>query len=99
MEFIVTKVERGIDGLERFEIDVDLSLFSFGGDDFTAVDDEAVGRDFVVKLETLLGGGNGGQNRETVDTGFDVGSGALSDMSMSYIPNIRLLGGSYVFFS
>ena len=77
MELIVTKVKRGIDRLERFEIDVDLSFFSFGSDDFTTVDNEPIGGDFVIELQTLLGGGDSGQHRETIDAGFDVGSGTL----------------------
>lgn len=59
MKLVVTKIEGGIDGLEGFEIDVNLPLFSFRGDDFTTVDDESIRGHLVVQLQSLLGGGNG----------------------------------------
>lgn len=98
MELVVTKVERGVDGLERFEVNVNLSLFPFRGDDFTTVDDETVGRDFVVELETLLGGGNGRQHRQTVDPGFDVRSGTLCTY-VNVVDPVFPGALSYVFFS
>ncbi len=55
VELVVTEVERGVDGLERFEIDVDLPLPAFRCQDFTTVDDQAVGRDLIIQLESLLG--------------------------------------------
>lgn len=76
VELVVTEVQRGVDRLEGLEVDVDLPLLTLGCDDFTAVDDQAVGRDLGVELEPLLGGGNGGQDGETVDTRLDIGSGA-----------------------
>jgi len=60
--------------LERLKVEVDLLLLALVGEDGTAVDDESVGWDLVVELETLLGRGDGGQNRETVDARLDVGS-------------------------
>jgi hypothetical protein len=45
MKFVVAKVQRGVDGLEGLKVDVDLALLSFRGDDFTAVDNETIGRD------------------------------------------------------
>lgn len=39
VELVVTKIERGVDGLEGFEVDVNLPFFSFRGDNFTTVDD------------------------------------------------------------
>lgn len=59
VELVVAKVQRRVDGLEGLEVNVDLSFLAFGGQNFTAVDDEAVGGDLVVQLETLLGRGNG----------------------------------------
>lgn len=50
MKFIVAEVERSVDGFEGLEIDVDLPLFAFGGDDFATVDDEAIRGDFVVEF-------------------------------------------------
>jgi hypothetical protein len=58
VELVVTQVERSVDRLEGLEIDVNLALLSFCGDNFTTVDDQAIGRDLVVQLETLLGGSN-----------------------------------------
>lgn len=72
MELVVTQVEGGVDGLEGLEIDVDLPFLAFRGQDFTAVDDQAVGGDLVVQLETLLGGGNGRKDGLSVDSGLDV---------------------------
>ena len=77
MELVVTEVQRGVDGLEGLEVDVDLALLALGGQDFTTVDDEAIGRDLGVQLQALLGRGNGGQDGQTVDTRLDVGGGAL----------------------
>lgn len=78
VEFVVTEVQRGIDGLEGLEVDVDLALLAFGGDDFTAVDNEAIGRDFGVELQALLGGRDSRKDGQTVDAGFDVGGSALT---------------------
>lgn len=77
VELVVTKVERSVDGLERLEINVNLALLSFRCDNFTTVHDKPIGRDLVVKLETLLSGGNGRQHGETVDTRLNVGGGTL----------------------
>ena len=77
VELVVTQVQRGVDGLEGLEIDVDLALLSFRGNNFTTVDDQAVGGNLVVQLETLLGRGNGRQHGQTVDTRLDVGGGTL----------------------
>ena len=76
MEFIVAEIEGGIDGFEWFKVDVDLSFFPLRSDDFSAVDDKAIGRDLIVELQALLGGGDGRQDRETIDPGLDVGSGS-----------------------
>lgn len=77
VELVVTKVKRGVDGLERLEIDVNLALLSFGGDNFTTVHDKSIGRNLVVELKTLLGRGNGRQHGETVHTRFNVGGGTV----------------------
>ena len=55
VEFVVAKVEGGVDWTERLEVDIDLSLLAFGGQDFTTVDNESVWRDLVVELQALLG--------------------------------------------
>ena len=77
VELVVTKVERGVDGLEGLEVNVNLALFSFRSDNFTTVDDQSIWRDLVVQLETLLGGGNSGQDGQTVHTRLDVGGSTL----------------------
>jgi len=77
VKFVVAEVERGVDRLERFKVDVHFALLPFLGDYRSAVDDEAVFWAFAVELETLLGGGDGSEDGETVDAGFDVGGGAI----------------------
>lgn len=77
VELVVTEVQGRVDGFEGFKINVDFALFALGGDDFTTVHDQAIGGDLVVQLETLLRGGDGGQNRKSVDPGLDIGSSAL----------------------
>lgn len=77
MELVITKVKRGVDWFERFEINVDLTFLSLRRNNFTAVYNQAIWRNLVVKLETLLGRRNRRKDRETVDTGLDVGSSSL----------------------
>jgi hypothetical protein len=77
VELVVAQVEGGVDGLEGLEIDVDLSLLAFLGQDFTTIDDQTVRGHLVVQLEALLGRGNGGQDRLSVDSRFNVGGGTL----------------------
>ena len=77
MKFVVAEVEGRIDRLERLEIDVDLSLLALGGQNFTTVHNQAIRGDLVVKLQPLLGGGNGRQNGLTIDSRFDVRCGTL----------------------
>lgn len=77
VELVVTQVERGVDWLEGLEINVNFALLSFRSDNFTTVDHQAIGRDLVVQLETLLGGGNSGKDGKTVYTRLDVGGSTL----------------------
>ena len=77
MKFIVAEIQRSIDRLERLEINIDLSFFALGCDDFTAVDDQAIRRNLGVELQPLLGRGDGGQDGLAIDARFNVGSGAL----------------------
>lgn len=79
MEFVVTKIERSINWFERFKVNVNFTFLSFGRDDFTTVDDQAIRRDLVVKLETLLRRSDGRKNGKSVHTRFDVGSSTLLD--------------------
>jgi hypothetical protein len=67
VELVVAEVERRVDGLEGLEVDVDLALLALRGQDFAAVDDEAVGGDLVVEFEALLGGGDGREDGLAVD--------------------------------
>lgn len=85
VELVVAKVQGGVDGLERLEIDVDLSFLAFLGQDFTTVHNQTVRGDLVVQLETLLGGGNSGQDRLSVDTRLDVGCRTLQMILVSSI--------------
>ena len=48
MKFIVAQVERSVDRLERFKVNVDLAFLALRGDDFTTVYDEAIWGDFGV---------------------------------------------------
>ncbi len=77
VELVVAQVERGVDWSKRLEVDVDLPLLAFGGQDFTTVDDEAIWWDLVVQLETLLCRSNGGQDGLSVDTGLNVRGSTL----------------------
>lgn len=54
MEFVVAQIQGSIDGLERLKVNVDLLFFSFCCYNCTTVDNETIGRDFVVELESLL---------------------------------------------
>lgn len=91
VELVVTKIKRGVDGLEGFKIDVNLAFLAFRGDDFTTVDDQAIWWNLVVQFETLLGGGNGRQDGESVHARLDVGGSTLSK-SLTF-RNFRASGG------
>lgn len=77
VELVITKVEGSVDGLERFEVDVNLALLSFRGDNFTTVHDQSIGGDLVVQLQTLLSRGNGRQDGESVHSRLNVRGGTL----------------------
>ena len=66
-----------VDGLVGLEIERDLLFLAFIREDRTHKEHETIRRHTVIELETLLGRCNGSQDRETVDTRFDVGSGTL----------------------
>ena len=72
MELVVTEVEGGVDWLERLEIDRNLLLFVLIREDSTTVDYETEFGYAVVKLETLLCRFDGGKDRETVHTRFNI---------------------------
>lgn len=92
VELVVAKVKRGVDGLEGFKIDVNLALLALRGDDFTTVDDQAIWRNLVVQLETLLSGGNSRQDGESVHARLDVGSSTL--LKRLTFRNFRGSGGT-----
>ena len=92
MELVVAKVQRRVDGLEGLEVDVDLALFAFRGDDFTAVDNQAIGRHLGVEFQALLGGGDGRQDGETVDARLDVRGRALCVMVSGRWACMRVAG-------
>ena len=63
-----------VDRLVGLEIERDLLLLTFVGQDCTDEENEAIRRDTVVQLETLLCGRDGRKHRESIDTGLDVRS-------------------------
>ena len=77
MKLVVTQVQRCVNRLERLEVNVDLSFLAFRSQDFTTVDDKAIRRDLVVKLEPLLGRSDGGQDGLPVHTRLNVRCGTL----------------------
>ena len=77
VKLVVAEVERRVDRLEGFEVDVDLLLLALVRDDRAAVDDEAVRRHFCVQLQSVLDRGDGAQHGQPVDARLDVGSGAV----------------------
>lgn len=77
VELVVTKVKGSVDWLEGLEVNVNLALLSFRGDNFTTVDDQSIWGDLVVQLKTLLSGCDSGQNGKTVDSGLDVRGSTL----------------------
>jgi hypothetical protein len=48
VELVVAEVEGGVDRLERLEIDVDLAFLALARNNFTAIDDKAIWRNFRV---------------------------------------------------
>jgi len=100
MEFVVTQVQRRVDGLEWLEINVDLSLFSFRGNDFTTVDDQPVRGNLVVEFETLLGGCDSREDGKAIDSGFDVGCSTLEisadDMTSGASYNAQILPPTFL---
>ena len=77
MEFVVAKVEGGIDGLEGFEINIDFSFFAFRCQNFPTINHQSICGNFVVEFETLLGGCNRRENGLTIYTGLDIRGSAL----------------------
>ena len=73
MELVVAQVERGVDGLERLKVDVDLLFLPLVRDDGPAVNDQAVRGAPVVQFQALLGGGDRAEDGEPVDAGLNVG--------------------------
>lgn len=82
VELVVTKVKGSVDWLEGLEVNVDLALLSFRGDNFTTVDDQTIWGDLVVQLQTLLGGCDSGQDGKTIDSGLDVRGSTLQDRAL-----------------
>mmetsp|Transcript_43083 Transcript_43083/g.87117 ORF Transcript_43083/g.87117 Transcript_43083/m.87117 type:complete len:426 (-) Transcript_43083:275-1552(-) len=77
VELVVAQVQRRVDRLERFKVDVHLALLAVFGDDEAAVEHETVGRDVAVALEALLGRGDGAQHRLPVDATLNVRGRAI----------------------
>lgn len=68
MELVITKIQRCVDRLEGLEIDVYFPFFSFRGNDFTTVDNQAIWRYLVIQFETLLSGRNCRKHGESIHT-------------------------------
>ena len=66
VEFVIAKVQWGINGSEGLKVNVDFLFFAVVCDDGTAVDDKAIWRDFGVELKTLLYRCDGWQDRESI---------------------------------
>lgn len=62
-----------VDGLVRLKIKRNFLFLAFVSEDRADEEHEAVGGHSVVELEPLLGAGDGCQDGETVDSGFNVG--------------------------
>lgn len=77
MKLVVTQVQGSVNGPEGLEVERDFLLFTIVVDDGSRVEDETVGGDFVVKLQPLLSGGDGGEDGLAVDAGLDVGGGSV----------------------
>lgn len=73
MEFVVAKIEGGVDGLEGLKVDVHLLFLPLCGKDSPAINHEAIVGDPVVKLQPLLGGSDGTQHGQTIDSALDIG--------------------------
>jgi hypothetical protein len=73
VELVVAQIQRSVDGLEGFKVNVNLLFLPFRGHNGSTIDHEAIVRDPGVKLEPLLCGGNGAQHRQPVHSALDVG--------------------------
>ena len=65
VEFVVAEIERCVDWLERFEVDVHLSLLAIVGNNCTTIEHQAIVWHSIVQLQALLGGSDGAQHRKT----------------------------------
>lgn len=66
MEFVVAEVERSVDRLEGFEVNVHSSLLAVVGENGPAIEYEAIVGNTGVELEFLLSGRDGSQHGESV---------------------------------
>lgn len=83
MEFVVAKIKRGVDGFEGLEVNVDLAFLSLRRNDFSAIDNESIWWYLIVQLQTLLRRSNGGQDRQTIDSRFNVRGGTLQRLAIA----------------
>jgi hypothetical protein len=72
MELVIAQVERCVDWLEGFKINVYFFLFAFLSDNGTTIHHQTRRGNPRVQLEPMLDGGNGAQNGQTIYTRFDV---------------------------
>jgi len=90
VEAVIAHVEGGLERLERLNINRNLLLLTIGSQNFTAVKNETVFRDFVIELQTLLSRGNSRKDGKTVDTRLNVSSGTV--FGLEHGSDLRNLG-------
>jgi len=72
VKLVIAQVQRRVDRLERLKVNVHFPLLPLVRDHRPGVHDEPVRGHFRVQLETLLGRGDGPQDRLSVHPGFNV---------------------------
>ena len=72
VKLVIAQVQRRVDRLERLKVNVHFPLLPLVRDHRAGVHDEPVRGHFRVELETLLGRGDGAQDRLSVHPGFNV---------------------------
>mmetsp|Transcript_9829 Transcript_9829/g.18360 ORF Transcript_9829/g.18360 Transcript_9829/m.18360 type:complete len:233 (+) Transcript_9829:1300-1998(+) len=77
MELVVTEIERGVNGLEGFKVDVHFLLFTIIRHNSTRVHDKTIRRNLVVKLQPLLSRSDSREHRKPIDTRLDIGRGTV----------------------
>ena len=77
VKFAVTQIHGSIDRFEGLKINGQFLLLVVLGKNFATKNDETIWRSPVVLLESLLGGSDGGQHWQTIDTRLDARGRAI----------------------